>query len=92
MSDLPQYTRRLSDKILMAVNQACEQRAVEVAGLLIQALERAASVYREHHGRSVKRRRQGEPRRCALALAGLTKVVIAVSFRLAGRCLLCSRN
>lgn len=41
MSDLPQYTRRLSDKILMAFNQACEQRAVEVADLLIQALELA---------------------------------------------------
>jgi hypothetical protein len=41
MSEVPQYTRRLSDKILMAFNQACEQRAVEVAGLLIQALELA---------------------------------------------------
>jgi hypothetical protein len=41
MSDLPQHTRRLSDKILMAFNQACEQRAVEVAELLIRALELA---------------------------------------------------
>jgi hypothetical protein len=41
MSDLPQYTRRLSDKILMTFNQACEQQAVEVAQLLIQALELA---------------------------------------------------
>ena len=41
MSELPQYTRRLSDKILMAFHQACEQRAVEVAALLIQALELA---------------------------------------------------
>jgi len=41
MSDLPQYTRRLSDKILMAFNQACEQHAVEVAELLIHALELA---------------------------------------------------
>lgn len=41
MSELPQYTRRLSDKILMAFHQACEQHAVEVAALLIQALELA---------------------------------------------------
>lgn len=41
MSEMPQYTRRLSDKILMAFHQACEQRAIEVAGLLIQALELA---------------------------------------------------
>jgi len=41
MSEMPQYTRRLSDKILMAFNQACEQRAVEVAELLMQALELA---------------------------------------------------
>jgi hypothetical protein len=41
MSEMPQYTRRLSDKILMAFHQACEQHAVEVAGLLIQALELA---------------------------------------------------
>ncbi|HEV2677756.1 MAG TPA: hypothetical protein VGV37_24710 [Aliidongia sp.] len=41
MSELPQYTRRLSDKILMSFHQACEQRAVEVAALLIQALELA---------------------------------------------------
>ena len=41
MSETPPYTRRLSDKILMAFHQACEQHAVEVAGLLIQALELA---------------------------------------------------
>jgi hypothetical protein len=44
MSETPQkppYSRRLSDKILMAFNQACEQRATEVASLLIQALELA---------------------------------------------------
>jgi hypothetical protein len=41
MSETPHFTRRLSDKILMAFNQACEQQAVEVAQLLIHALELA---------------------------------------------------
>jgi hypothetical protein len=39
--ELPMYTRRLSDKILWAFNQAIEQEVVEVAALLIQALELA---------------------------------------------------
>jgi hypothetical protein len=39
--ELPIYTRRLSDKILWAFDQAIEQKAVEVAGLLMQALELA---------------------------------------------------
>jgi hypothetical protein len=33
--------RRLSDKILAAFDQACEQRDLEVAELLVRALERA---------------------------------------------------
>ena len=37
--DSPIYTRRLSDKILLAFDQAIEQRATEVAGYLIRALE-----------------------------------------------------
>ena len=37
--DTPQ--RRLSDKILAAFDQACEQHELEVAELLIRALERA---------------------------------------------------
>jgi hypothetical protein len=40
----PVYTRRLSDKIVLAFNQACEQRAVEVAELLITALELALTM------------------------------------------------
>lgn len=39
--ELPKYTRRLSDKILWAFDQAIEQKATEVAGLLINALELA---------------------------------------------------
>jgi hypothetical protein len=31
--------RRLSDKILAAFNQACEQRDLDVADLLVQALD-----------------------------------------------------
>jgi hypothetical protein len=38
---LPKYTRRLSDKILWAFGQAIDQKATEVAGLLMQALELA---------------------------------------------------
>jgi len=37
--DTPQ--RRLSDKILAAFDQACDQREVEIAELLVQALEHA---------------------------------------------------
>jgi hypothetical protein len=39
--DSPIYTRRLSDKILWAFDQAIEQRATQVAGILMQALELA---------------------------------------------------
>jgi hypothetical protein len=37
----PLYTRRLSDKILWAFDQAIATQSVEVAGLLLQALELA---------------------------------------------------
>jgi hypothetical protein len=37
----PIYTRRLSDKILWAFDQAIEQKATEVARFLIHALELA---------------------------------------------------
>jgi hypothetical protein len=33
------YTRRLSDKILIAFHQACDQRDLEVAERLLQVLE-----------------------------------------------------
>ena len=36
----PRYTRRLSDKILIAFHQACDQTDFEVAEELLQILER----------------------------------------------------
>ncbi len=41
MSDTihPRYTRRLSDKILIAFHQACDQGDVEVARPLLEVLE-----------------------------------------------------
>ena len=36
---MPRYTRRLSDKILIAFHQACDQRDVEVAAALLGVLE-----------------------------------------------------
>jgi hypothetical protein len=38
--DTPKPQRRLSDKILAAFDQACERRELEVAELLIRALDR----------------------------------------------------
>jgi hypothetical protein len=35
----PRYTRRLSDKILIAFHQACDQADFEVAERLLKALE-----------------------------------------------------
>lgn len=35
----PRHTRRLSDKILIAFHQACDQGDVEVAGELVRVLE-----------------------------------------------------
>ncbi|MBI3505423.1 MAG: hypothetical protein HY059_11320 [Proteobacteria bacterium] len=35
------YTRRLSDKILLAFDQACETHAIDCAELLLKALEMA---------------------------------------------------
>ncbi|MDA8049215.1 MAG: hypothetical protein M0002_04280 [Rhodospirillales bacterium] len=36
---VPRYTRRLSDKILVAFHQACDQGDLEVAGHLLRVLE-----------------------------------------------------
>jgi hypothetical protein len=36
----PRYTRRLSDKILVAFHQACDQHDLEIAALLLEILER----------------------------------------------------
>lgn len=38
---MTEYTRRLSDKILFAFNQACDQGYFDVAEVLIRALELA---------------------------------------------------
>jgi hypothetical protein len=38
-SEPPRYTRRLSDKILIAFHQACDQRDTEVAVDLLDVLE-----------------------------------------------------
>ena len=38
---MTEYTRRLSDKILFAFNQACDQGYFDVAEVLIKALELA---------------------------------------------------
>jgi hypothetical protein len=35
----PRYTRRLSDKILIAFHHACDQANIEVAGQLLDLLE-----------------------------------------------------
>jgi hypothetical protein len=35
----PRYARRLSDKILIAFHQACDQGDIEVAGSLLSVLE-----------------------------------------------------
>ena len=35
----PRYTRRLSDKILIAFHHACDERDLEVAGKLLNVLE-----------------------------------------------------
>ena len=40
---VPRYTRRLSDKILIAFHQACDQRDLEVAAELLRVLETVVS-------------------------------------------------
>jgi hypothetical protein len=42
-SKAPRYTRRLSDKILIAFHQACDQRDLEVAERLLAVLEMAVA-------------------------------------------------
>jgi hypothetical protein len=39
LSSLPRHTRRLSDKILIAFHQACDQEDLEVAEQLLHILE-----------------------------------------------------
>jgi hypothetical protein len=42
----PRYTRRLSDKILIAFHQACDQADFEVAGRLLNVLETMTAALR----------------------------------------------
>jgi hypothetical protein len=51
----PRYARRLSDKILIAFHQACDQRDIEVSGRLLDVLE--FMVNRNHDLPSGKDRR-----------------------------------
>jgi hypothetical protein len=37
--DTPRYTRRLTDKVLIAFHQACDQQEYDVAQQLLQVLE-----------------------------------------------------
>ena len=55
----PRYTRRLSDKVLIAFHQACDQGDFEVCEQLLVILEGMARAPRPlHHGR--ERRREQE--------------------------------
>jgi hypothetical protein len=47
---VPQQTRRLSDKILIAFHQACDQRDLEVAEVLLRMLEVVTSPGRGQAG------------------------------------------
>jgi hypothetical protein len=56
---MTQFSRRLSDKILAAFNQACEQGQIAVAELLVRALELALT--REGGANRVDKRERMEP-------------------------------
>jgi hypothetical protein len=65
MSDLsdtvPRHRRRLSDKILIAFHQACDQADFEVAGRLLNILETktaALRLSRAPHGSERRRRKE----------------------------------
>ncbi len=45
---MTQYTRRLSDKILAAFHQACDQKQTDTAEYLLRALELAVTRYGGH--------------------------------------------
>ena len=51
---LRRYTRRLSDKILIAFHQACDQDDIEVAQCLLKVLEFMAKRPSDGAGRRVK--------------------------------------
>lgn len=54
-----QYDRRLSDKLLVAFDQACDQKSLEVADLLLRALE--IILTREGGGKTVDKRQDLGP-------------------------------
>jgi hypothetical protein len=51
----PRYTRRLSDKVLIAFHQACDQEEFEIAEQLLQILE-TILVHRPIHVKADRRR------------------------------------
>ena len=53
----PRYTRRLSDHILVAFHNACDQGDFEVAELLLKVLEMMIAAPRLPHGGSDRRER-----------------------------------
>ncbi|HZS82830.1 MAG TPA: hypothetical protein VFA50_08150 [Stellaceae bacterium] len=56
---MTQYDRRLSDKLLVAFDQACDQNLVAVAELLLRALE--MTLTREGGPKSVDKRQDLGP-------------------------------
>lgn len=49
---VPRYTRRLTDKILIAFHQACDQRDFEVAEQLLHILETMVARREVHPGQN----------------------------------------
>ena len=56
---MTQYDRRLSDKLLVAFDQACDQNLVAVAELLLRALE--TTLTREGGAKNVDKRQDLGP-------------------------------
>jgi len=55
----PRYCRSLSDRILAAVHQACDQNDVEIAKALLRTLEPAGRYAVEHAGDDRRRNQRG---------------------------------
>jgi hypothetical protein len=58
-STAPRYTRRLTDKILIAFQEACDRRDLEVAEQLLRVLETAMSPRQRRPGAKDRRRDKG---------------------------------
>ena len=56
----PRYTRRLTDKILIAFQEACDRKDLEVAEQLLRVLETAMSP-RQRRPAAKDRRAKGSP-------------------------------